>query len=159
MKTFYTFKEDLKKSLSPLKDFGKSFAGQAEKFAKSDDAKRLKFDRDFRDLIGLVPPNFFRTNNYIPEMYLDKAFQIKDEYSDKFGRSVTSICFQMAKKIEASKIYLAGYDGYSGNIEKKEAELQVENQQIFDDFGTLEIISITPSDYHIKEDSVYRLIR
>ena len=41
MKTFYTFKEDLKKSLSPLKDFGKSFAGQAEKFAKSDDAKKL----------------------------------------------------------------------------------------------------------------------
>ena len=44
MKTFHTFKEDLKKSLSPLKDFGKSFAGQAEKFAKSDDAKRLKSD-------------------------------------------------------------------------------------------------------------------
>ena len=38
MKTFSIFKEDLKKSLSPLKDFGKSFAGQAEKFAKSDDA-------------------------------------------------------------------------------------------------------------------------
>ena len=44
MKTFHTFKEDLKKSLSPLKDFGKSFAGQAEKFAKSDDAKKLKSD-------------------------------------------------------------------------------------------------------------------
>ncbi len=44
MKTFSIFKEDLKKSLSPLKDFGKSFAGQAEKFAKSDDAKRLKSD-------------------------------------------------------------------------------------------------------------------
>ena len=44
MKTFNIFKEDLKKSLSPLKDFGKSFAGQAEKFAKSDDAKKLKSD-------------------------------------------------------------------------------------------------------------------
>ena len=44
MKTFQIFKEDLKKSLSPLKDFGKSFAGQAEKFAKSDDAKKLKSD-------------------------------------------------------------------------------------------------------------------
>ena len=44
MKTFHTFKEDLKKSLSPLKDFGKSFAGQAEKFANSDDAKNLKND-------------------------------------------------------------------------------------------------------------------
>ena len=44
MKTFSIFIEDLKKSLSPLKDFGKSFAGQAEKFAKSDDAKKLKSD-------------------------------------------------------------------------------------------------------------------
>ena len=44
MKTFSIFKEDLKKSLSPLKDFGKSFADQAEKFAKSDDAKKLKSD-------------------------------------------------------------------------------------------------------------------
>ena len=44
MKTFQIFKEDLKKSLSPLKDLGKSFAGQAEKFAKSDDAKKLKSD-------------------------------------------------------------------------------------------------------------------
>ena len=44
MKSFSIFKEDLKKSLSPLKDFGKSFAGQAEKFAKSDDAKKLKSD-------------------------------------------------------------------------------------------------------------------
>ena len=44
MKTFHTFKEDLKKSLSPLKDLGKEFADKAEKFAKSDDAKKLKND-------------------------------------------------------------------------------------------------------------------
>ena len=44
MKTFSMFNEDLKKSLRQLKDFGKSFAGQAEKFAKSDDAKKLKSD-------------------------------------------------------------------------------------------------------------------
>ena len=44
MKTFSIFKEDLKKSLSPLKDFGKEFADKAEKFAKSDDAKKLKTD-------------------------------------------------------------------------------------------------------------------
>ena len=42
MKKFHTFKEDLKKSLSPLKDFGKKFAGEAEKFAKSKEANDLK---------------------------------------------------------------------------------------------------------------------
>ena len=44
MKTFQIFKEDLKNSLDPLKQFGKEFAGKAEKFAKSDDAKKLKTD-------------------------------------------------------------------------------------------------------------------
>ena len=42
MKTFHTFKEDLKKSLSPLKDFGKSFAKEGEKFVKSGQADELK---------------------------------------------------------------------------------------------------------------------
>ena len=44
MKTFSQFKEDLKKSLSPLKQFGQKFSKEAEKFAKSDDAKNLKND-------------------------------------------------------------------------------------------------------------------
>ena len=44
MKTFQIFKEDLKKSLSPLKDLGKEFADKAEKFAKSKEAKDLKTD-------------------------------------------------------------------------------------------------------------------
>ena len=44
MKTFHTFKEDLKQSLSPLKQFGQKFSKEAEKFAKSDDAKNLKND-------------------------------------------------------------------------------------------------------------------
>ena len=42
MKKFHTFKEDLKKSLSPLKDFGKKFKGEAEKFANSKEASDLK---------------------------------------------------------------------------------------------------------------------
>ena len=41
MKTFHTFKEDLKKSLSPLKDFGKSFAKEGEKFVKSGQAQQV----------------------------------------------------------------------------------------------------------------------
>ena len=44
MKTFQIFKEDLKKSLSPLKQFGQKFSKEAEKFANSDDAKNLKND-------------------------------------------------------------------------------------------------------------------
>ena len=49
MKSFQQFNEEtkeekLKKSLDPLKQLGKQFAGKAEKFAKSDDAKKLKTD-------------------------------------------------------------------------------------------------------------------
>ena len=42
MKTFNTFKEDIKQSLSPLKDFGKSFSKDAKKFANSKEAENLK---------------------------------------------------------------------------------------------------------------------
>ena len=42
MKTFNTFKEDLKQSLSPLKDFGKSFSKDAKKFVNSKEAENLK---------------------------------------------------------------------------------------------------------------------
>ena len=42
MKTFSQFKEDLKQSLSPLKDFGKSFSKDAKKFANSKEAENLK---------------------------------------------------------------------------------------------------------------------
>ena len=63
--TFSIFKEDLKKSLSPLKDFGKSFAGQAEKFAKSDDAKKLKSD--------------------VMNMFIDKGNQLLDKGKKKLG--------------------------------------------------------------------------
>ena len=44
MKTFQIFKEDLKKSLSPLKQFGQNFAKEAENFANSKEAENLKND-------------------------------------------------------------------------------------------------------------------
>ena len=63
MKTFSIFKEDLKKSLSPLKQFGQQFAGEAEKFAKSDDAKKLKND--------------------VLNMFIGKGQELLDKGSDK----------------------------------------------------------------------------
>ena len=71
MKTFSIFKEDLKKSLSPLKDFGKSFAGQAEKFAKSDDAKRLKSD--------------------VMNMFIGKGEELLNKGSDKLKNIKTKV--------------------------------------------------------------------
>ena len=71
MKTVYTFKEDLKKSLSPLKDFGKSFAGQAEKFAKSDDAKKLKSD--------------------VMNMFIGKGEELLNKGSDKLKNIKTKV--------------------------------------------------------------------
>ena len=71
MKTFSIFKEDLKKSLSPLKDFGKSFAGQAEKFAKSDDAKKLKSD--------------------VMNMFIGKGEELLNKGSDKLKNIKTKV--------------------------------------------------------------------
>ena len=42
MKTFHTFKEDLEKSLAPLKKLGQNFSKDAKKFANSKEAENLK---------------------------------------------------------------------------------------------------------------------
>ena len=130
-------------------------------FFAGNDAKRLVSNGvdELNDLIGLLPPDFFKTNNFVPENFSGKVFQLNNDYSEKFGRSVTSISFQMAKKTNVKSVYLAGYDGYSGNIDEKEAELQRENQQIFDEFRDFSVTSITPTLYNVSKDSVYRLIR
>ena len=44
MKTFNTFKEDLEKSLAPLKKLGQNFSKDAKKFANSKEAANLKTD-------------------------------------------------------------------------------------------------------------------
>ena len=44
MKTFHTFKEDLEKSLAPLKKLGQNFSKDAKKFATSKEADKLKTD-------------------------------------------------------------------------------------------------------------------
>ena len=65
MKTFNTFKEDLKQSLSPLKDFGKSFSKDAKKFANSKEAENLK--------------------NNVLNMFIDKGNQLLDKGKKKLG--------------------------------------------------------------------------
>jgi len=71
MKTFQIFKEDLKKSLSPLKKFGQQFADEAEKFAKSDDAKKLKTD--------------------VLNMFIDKGEELLNKGSDKLKNIKTKV--------------------------------------------------------------------
>ena len=63
MKTFNTFKEDLKQSLSPLKEFGKSFSKDAKKFANSKEAENLKND--------------------VLNMFIDKGQKLLNKGSDK----------------------------------------------------------------------------
>ena len=71
MKTFQIFKEDLKKSLSPLKDLGKEFAGKAEKFANSKDAKNLKTS--------------------VFNLFLDKAQEVTNNANDRIKNARTKV--------------------------------------------------------------------
>ena len=71
MKTFHTFKEDLKKTLSPLKKFGQQFAGEAEKFANSKDAENLK--------------------NNVFNMFIGKGEELLNKGSDKLKNIKTKV--------------------------------------------------------------------
>ena len=63
MKTFHTFKEDLEKSLAPLKKLGQNFSKDAKKFANSKEAENLKND--------------------VLNMFIDKGQKLLNKGSDK----------------------------------------------------------------------------
>ncbi len=105
---------------------------------------------------GILAPEFFDTNNYIPENM--EVYTLPSNLDDSYGRSITSLIFQLHKKFNFDQLLITGYDGYDQNASQEELELFHENQEIFDKYESEAIFSITPSKYKLKQISVYGLI-
>jgi 4-hydroxy 2-oxovalerate aldolase len=101
---------------------------------------------------------------YIPKSLIDKAFELEHvDFTDVFKDSHTALALQSILALKIEKVFITGYDGYSGNhIGEKEQELFLENQFLFskikDDFK-MKLKSITPTKYtKLEGDSVYAKI-
>lgn len=112
----------------------------------------------------ILPPYPRKMGTYIPEMLNDCSYELEAiNFTDRFDDSHTAIALQTALELGASKIFLTGYDGYSGDtIGKKEQELFLENEYLFEKFKkehSVPLISITASLYaNLEKDSVYSKI-
>jgi len=109
----------------------------------------------------ILPPYPRKMGTYIPTALEGQAFELSQiDFTDKFRGSHTSIALQAIVEMKVPRVYLVGYDGYSGgSIGRKEQELFFENEYMFKRLkdGGVKISSLTPSEYgEIDQDSVYK---
>lgn len=112
----------------------------------------------------ILPPYPRTMGTDVPECMRDRTFELpKMEYLSAHRDSVTAIALELAMNLTDGNIYLAGYDGYPGQIlSEKEMALSHENQSIFRAFSEhvgKPLVSLTPSLYpDLKVESIYQFI-
>ena len=110
----------------------------------------------------VLPPYPRKMGTYVPSSVKTNTYELEEvEFTNLVEDSHTAIAIQTALNLGGSKIYLAGYDGYSGlSIAKKDQELFLENSKLFIDVSLrLDLTFIVPSNYNnILSESVYSLI-
>jgi 4-hydroxy 2-oxovalerate aldolase len=85
------------------------------------------------------------------------------DFTKKYFDSCTTVALQAVADFCAQKIWLIGYDGYSGNVlSEKEAALSGENRTLFADFKAFyhkPLISFIPSLYkELDVNSLYQYL-
>jgi len=112
----------------------------------------------------ILPPYPREMGTYIPKSLTDNAFELESvEFTDLYRDSHTALALQSIIALKIEKVFMTGYDGYSGNhIGEKEQELFLENQHLFSKIKghfKIKLVSLTPTKYtELNGDSVYSKI-
>ena len=112
----------------------------------------------------ILPPYPREMGTDVPDFVHDATFELpKIEFTQKYLDSCTSVALQSAAMCYANKIFIIGYDGYSGNnLSEKEISLTNENQYLFSSFKIFykkPLLSLTPSLYEeLDVQSVYQYL-
>lgn len=107
----------------------------------------------------ILPP-FPRTmGTYVPSQLKEKSYELaKVDFTENFKDSHTALALQSILELGLKEVYCVGYDGYEGNISKKEQELFLENEYLFCLIKPklLNLISLTETNYaELSSSSVY----
>ncbi len=110
--------------------------------------------------ICVLPP-FPRTmGTVVPDVLINNSVELENcngHESLNFD-SPLALALEIAIRISARRIFLAGFDGYDPEIDSKQFFLMKENQGIIDVFSRkgMQLISLTPSRYsNLELSSVY----
>ena len=111
----------------------------------------------------VLPPFPRKMGTYIPKLLKERAFELMEiSFTDKFKESHTALALQIALVLNANRLFVTGYDGYSySGVGDKEQELFRENEFLFQRIKSYipDCTSITPTKYtELKEDSIYAKI-
>ena len=111
----------------------------------------------------ILPPYPRLMGTYIPIKMKDKSYELeKNNFNSVTDVSHTSLALQTAISHSPEKIYVVGYDGYSGSLSKKEQDLFIENNSLFNEVNDLgyDLLSLTRSDYtNLTPGSIYSEIQ
>lgn len=117
---------------------------------------------DTRQVKGdcILPPYPRQMGTYIPRSLRKRAYELeKVDLTDELTDTHTTLALQTAKELGLTKVYVVGYDGYSGaSMGQKEQELFRENEFLFQQASQagLECVSLTHTMYkNIKQDTIF----
>jgi 4-hydroxy 2-oxovalerate aldolase len=120
---------------------------------------------EYKDFLGtcILPPYPREMGTYVPPSVVDRTSELENvDFTKMKVYSHTSLAIQTAINLGAQSIFIAGYDGYSGDkIAEKEQELFIENENLFHEaeLKGIEFFALTPSKYkNLKAKSVYGLL-
>ena len=110
----------------------------------------------------ILPP-FPRTmGTYVPSQLKNRSYElIKVDFTKFYKDSHTALALQSVLDLGLDKAYCVGYDGYEGNISKKEQELFMENEYLFNLIKQrqLNLVSLTRTNYtELIPSSVYAVL-
>jgi 4-hydroxy 2-oxovalerate aldolase len=111
----------------------------------------------------VLPPYPRKMGTYIPNALEDNTFELsRITFTDDFKDTHTALAIQTALELSVNRLYIVGYDGYSGaTIGQKEQEFFMENQYLFSQAfeKDLECISLTETKYNkLKQESIFSYI-
>ena len=111
--------------------------------------------------VCVLPPFPRKMGTYVPEKLKPQTYELTEiTFTQRVTDSHTVLALQTALKLNADKVYLVGYDGYStGQMSQIERGLAAENEMLFQDFSQAtgkELVSLLPSEYsELTFDSIY----
>lgn len=117
-------------------------------------------DREIKGKV-ILPPYPRIMGTYIPDAVYENACELeKICFTSRYQGSCTAIAIQTIIDLGISDVFIIGYDGYSGVINKKEQELFLENEYLFTKVNEhLNLVAVTETNYNTPvKKSVYSLL-
>ena len=112
------------------------------------------------DSLCILPPSPRKMGTYIPSQLINNSYQLDVlSFTGVSDENVTALALELSIRLNASKVYLVGYDGYSENINENQIELFNENEELFKSPLPFVLQSLTTSKYtNIKFNSIYAFL-